>query len=127
MADFELVNPIKKYVVNGETATLTSVVLNALGVGTNQQIVAAVAGKRIRLMGYIVQSNTGVSGQLGLRDGNAGAYIVPNIYFPINTAPVEHLPVIDAGYTETSTGIGLFADVITAAVNALIHYIIYTP
>lgn len=125
MADFQRLNPLAFY----ETPKEVCPVLNkfvSLGVGANQSVVAAVTGKRIRVMGLVAQSNNAASGVLQLLDGSGGTLLY-SYPLPTNAQPTEKLPIVNSGYMETSTGVGLFATVLTQAIVANIFYIVYTP
>lgn len=120
------VDPVRRFVVNGEVCKLKSVVFEA-AVASNQQVIAAVTGKRIRVMGYSAQSDTTTQGSFLLTDGSGGRYMFGPYFAPPTTAEPLQVPVIDSGYDETSTGVGLFVGVGTAAVNLNVYYIEYTP
>lgn len=98
-----------------------------LSTGNNQTVIAAVTGKRIRVMGFVVQSNTSTQGELEFIDGSGGSLLFQSIHCPPSTALPFVLELKDPGYFETTAGTGLFADVVTAAVNATVFYVEYTP
>ena len=97
-------------------------------VANNQQVVAAVSGKRIRVMGWLAQSVAAAVGAFTLKSASGGTALMTPLYVPAITAGAcEKLPIVDSGYMETVAGEGLFVDVITAAINLDVFYIIYAP
>lgn len=125
MGDYQRINPLKLY----ENSFGTLPVLNkfsGLGVGANYTIVAAVTGYRVRVMGLIAQSNNAAQGTLQLLDGSGGTPLYSYVQ-PTNAQPPEKLPLDPAGYFETSTGVGLFATILTQAIVCNVSYILYKP
>lgn len=98
-----------------------------LSTGNNQSIVSAVSGKRIRVMGFDAQSNTTTQGELEFIDGSGGSALYMSLYCPPSSSPPFQKDISFTGYFETSTGTGLFADCVTAAVNVTVYYVEYTP
>jgi len=98
-----------------------------LGVGNDQQVIAAITGQRIRIMGLIAQADGAGNPYIGFQTGAAGARILGAFYPSIVTLPPFILPITQSGYAETSTGDGLYADVGVAAVTGTIFYIAYIP
>jgi hypothetical protein len=95
-------------------------------ININQSVIAAVSGQKIRVLGYTVQSSTGVQSTYGFINGSGGTSLSSFIAPPSTAAPFT-LPIVYAGYFETSTGVGLFIDVATAAVTVNVYYITYIP
>lgn len=120
-------DPLRIFETPKGVSQLTAATL-AAGVANNQTLVAAVSGQRVRVMGWIAQSSTAAIGLFSLKDGNAGTVLMQPLAVPVITAGAnDKLPIVESGYFETSTGVGLFTDVTTAAVNITIFYIAYTP
>lgn len=121
------VDPIRKYEnVNGicivETAKLTTTVNN------NWEIVPALADYRVRVMGWIIQSDGATLGTFTLKSNSGGSAISTPITVPASTGGLsDKLRIQDVGYMETAIGHGLFADVVTAGVLFNIFYIRYKP
>lgn len=101
-------------------------VSNGFAIGINQTVVAAVTGKRIRVIGYIVQSSTVTQSTYGFINGSGGASLSSFVAPPSTAAPFS-VPIKNPGYFETSTGTGLFINVATAAIIVNVFYVIYTP
>lgn len=120
------IDAVRRFEVGGQVCTVATAVLQ-LDPGANQVAVAAVSGKRVRIMGLVGQSNTTTLSQCGFHDGSGGSYLLPDFYYPINTADIFVLPFIDSGYCETSTGTGLYITVQTAAIKMALQYILWTP
>lgn len=119
------VDPVRKFETKGGVSQLISVPF-AAAVGVNQVVYAAVATQRIRVMGWRAHSNTAALGSWTLKSGTLVTIGGPN-WAPLNTAPVDIMPVVDSGYLETDTGFGLLVDVALSAVNFNIFIIVYTP
>ena len=101
----------------------------ALAVGNNQQVVAAISGKRIKVMGWFMQSNhaTAVSDFL-LKSASAGTALTTTFSVPPSGSGFkDEAPIVESGYVETNTGEGLFIDVTTNTIRYTIFYIAYTP
>ncbi len=97
-----------------------------LSTGNDQTVIAAVTGKRIRVMGYKIQSAASTAGAYAFKSGSGGT-VVDGGYTPvIGGMPLVMIPW-DAGYFETDTGVGLFADIVTHGASVQVYYIEYTP
>jgi hypothetical protein len=97
-----------------------------LSTGNDQTVIAAVTGKRIRVMGYKIQSATSSPGAYAFKSGSGGT-VLEGGYSPSNNGlPLVMIPW-DAGYFETATGLGLFADIVTHGASIQVYYIEYTP
>lgn len=121
-----VVDPIRLYQVGQELCTLQSVMLIQTAT-TNAIAIAAVTGKKIRVMGFSFTANAaGTNPGIVLKDGSGGTtkYAVT---IPALTVGEHARPVIDAGYFDTTVSTGLFFDVITSTANLFINYITYTP
>lgn len=108
-----------------EINTVKSVNIS-LSVANNQQVIAAVTGKRIRVIAYKIQSATSSVGAYGLKDGSGGPSLDGGYTPSQNGLPLIMIP-FDAGYFETSTGVGLFADIVGHSASLQVYYIEYTP
>lgn len=128
---FERIFPAKLYEgTGGEVTKVLSAPVTLTASTNNQTVITGVAGKRIRVMGLIgFSDSTSVFGRVFFKDGNAGTMLLYGVHLPTNNVGNQMtLPITNSGYFETSTGIGLFADLTTAAASALtIFYIVYTP
>lgn len=96
-------------------------------VANNQQIIAAQTGKRIRVLGFTVQSSAALAGAFLFKRNSGGAtiWVVQNVLSNVN--PPFILPFNELGYCETGTSEGLFTDVVTTALNFNVFYVVYTP
>lgn len=124
------IDPLKYYRRKGRhsEALVVKSAPKELSTGTNQVVVAAVTGKRIRVMAMYGHSNTATRSQVELIDGSGGSSLLHPTEFPgTNDENTFHLPPWDAGYCETSTGTGLYANVTGAAADFTVFYIEYTP
>jgi hypothetical protein len=122
------VDPTRYFEIKGQVYVLKSASASP-GVGNNSAIITAIALTRFRIMGLMAQSaSVSTSGTLTLKNGSGGATLINAFDPPIvtNSNPLI-LPIIDCGYEETSTGVGLYADVITTGIRLTVFYIAYTP
>lgn len=121
------ISPAKYYENNGVVCPLVTAA-GIIAVGTNQQVIVAVAGKRIRVMGWIAQGIGGIT-TYNFKDGSGGGGLTAGLYAPNGATAGDFslVPVIDSGYFETSTGVGLFCDVAVAVTHLNVFYITYTP
>jgi hypothetical protein len=118
-------DPVRIFQVNGEVCKLLSA-FQVVPVAGNNTLVAAVAGKVIRVMGWNAQSN-GAVGSINFKDGSGGTTLHA-VNTPANTAgDSDKQPIVECGYFETSSGVGLFGDCGTTAQLLTIFYITYTP
>ncbi len=122
-----IINPLKVYEVSGEVCPLLCARLAAT-VANNQQVIAAVSGKRHRIMGWLIQSNGAGTSTFIFRSASGGtALFGPHLILANTAGVIDHLPIVDTGYHETNTGDGLFIDVTTTAATIQVFYITYTP
>jgi hypothetical protein len=109
----------------GETIIKLKSAYAALAVGNDQDLVALVTGKIIRVMGYKVHSTTGAQGAYSIQDGTLnnldGGFAPPLAGLPFL------LPITKSGYFETTVSTALKASVVTAAIAFTIFYIEYNP
>lgn len=127
MTDVLTINPLKKYVINGENCRLLTA-CKALTVGANREVIAAVSGKRHLIMGWSIQSTSGTVGTFYFRSNSGGTVIWQDQSVPVNTNGfTDHLPIADSGYFETETGHGLFTTITGADLNFNVFYLTYTP
>lgn len=121
------IDPIRIYQVNGEVCPLKSA-FAVVGVSTNTSLIAALTGRRIRVMGAFISSQGAAVSTFSFKNGSGGtvlfgatapsnAVATPNIFLPVN----------ESGYVETDTGVGLFCDVATTAAAITVFYIDYIP
>lgn len=123
-----MIDPVRIFQVNGEVCQLLCSP-KTLTVANNHQIVAAVAGKKIRVMGWLAQSTNAAIGAFLLKDGSAGTTIVGSHGVPLFSAAgqIDKLPIVDCGYAETTVSVGLYADCTVDIVGLDLFYIAYTP
>lgn len=121
-----MIDPSRYFEIKGQVEPLRAHVAN-IPVALNTTALAAIAGKRIRVMGLMAQGSAAVT-TLTLKNGNAGTSLFGPFNIPSSATPnVLFLPVIDAGYFETSTGVGLFADCAGASTIVNLYYVEYAP
>lgn len=100
----------------------------SLSISNNQSVVAAVTGKKIKVLGYLVQSNSATNGAYVFKSGSGGTILTGQVFAPKITDPWPGLfPISEVGYFETAVGVGLFADCGSATVVGHVIYIAYTP
>lgn len=128
MPDPLIVSPPQKYQVRGEVAQVFCTQLIALGATNNQQVIAGITGKVIRIMGWRVQANGGAIASVNFKDGSGGTIFTIFNAPPNTNGDIDSLPVVDCGYHSLPTSTGLFVD-IGSVTGALItvFYIVYTP
>jgi hypothetical protein len=119
-----IIDPTKVYQINGQAYALQSTGA-VITTGLNQSLLAGVAGKRHRVLGFTGQggSTAGDSG-VSFRDGSGGVY-KSYFYFPARTTGPVLFPIVDSGYWETTTGNGIFVDVDTNTAIVNLFYITY--
>lgn len=107
---------------NTEIKTLGAVV----AAGASVQVLPAVTGKKIRLMGYSAQTNSAANAQINIQDGSAGT-VKEWTWIPQSTSnQAYHKPVIDAGYWSTTVSTGIYiGSTLEFLIN--IHYVEYVP
>lgn len=119
------INPIKYYEVNGVPCPLFTACSNQTA-GTNRTILTGVSGKIIRVMGDKTQG-IGAGGSILFKAGSGGSVIISHSVPDVAAGRPYDNPVIDAGYYELTSGVGLFADINTVSIDVQVSYIIYTP
>ena len=120
-------DPTKVFFVNGSTRQLYTGFITA-GVASDQQIIAAISGQRIRVMGWTANAIGATVGTYLFKSASTGTARTAAITSPSTALALQQLfPITASGYFETNTGEGLFVDVATAAVNITVFYISYTP
>jgi hypothetical protein len=124
----EAIDPVRVFEIKGQVYQLYTAAL-AFTVANNQSVVAAITGKRIRVMGMSAFSDNGAGGgsTIALLDASGGTVLYRA---NVNTGlaqPPHQLPVINSGYFETTAGNGLFLNGTVAAGSINVFYIAYTP
>ena len=115
---------------SGQTCKLKSITSAGI-VGNNRTVVAAITGKIIRVMGFIVCPTVnnfalGNIPYITLKDGSGGTGLI--LYGVANGLGGSlGLPVVDSGYAETTVSTGLFMDIAIYDVYYTVFYIDYTP
>lgn len=120
------IDPNRLFEIKGNDASRLLSVQGSPAVGNNTQIIAAVTGKRIRVMGWILQSN-GSIGTIQFKSASGGTALTPVLAIPANSSVPWVLEVKQSGYFETNTGEGLFCDVATTQINLFVNYLVFTP
>lgn len=125
MSDKLVIDPYRVYEINGQVCPVQSV-YKGVTVATNQTVIAAITGKRIRVMGvYAVASGAG-NPTVGLLDGSGGTVRWATTLPAYTVGPV-FLPIVQSGYFETTVGVGLFANGTVANSDLTVFYVEYTP
>jgi hypothetical protein len=123
-----VVDPKRKYEIKGEVCTMKFAAVT-LTVAADQTVVAAVTGKRIRVMKWLAQSTNGTADSAYKFKSGTGMDITP--YFTALgytiSAPDKVLNDDDTGWCETNTGDALLATVVTNGCILHVGYIEYTP
>lgn len=120
-------DPTRYFEVNGEKCPLLCAPVT-LAAANAQLVIAAVTAKRIRVMGFDAQSTTAANAALNFDSGSGGTLIWGPVNLPLSTSGILiEKPVINSGYFETATGVGLYADVATTGAFVNVYYITYTP
>lgn len=126
MSNFLRIFPARYFESAKEDSPVLSVGA-AIAVGNNNQVVAGVSGKRIRVMGWVAQSITG-AGQHKFINGSGGAAFTDDHYSPLDTTGTKFdMPITPSGYFETTAGTGLYVNVGTNNLRLTLFYIVYTP
>jgi len=119
-----MTDPIRTYEISGEVCKLQCKAVS-VAVSNNATVIAAITGRKIRIMGFVLQGDGGVS-KITFKDGSGGATLFGPITVPSSASPSQlALGITTPGYFETSSGVGLFADVVTTAANINVFYIDY--
>lgn len=126
-----VIDPVRLYVNHLNGGAEVCKVLCApvpLTVANNQLIVAAVTGKRIRIIGFSYQSKAAGAASFLLRSGSGGAVIHELLTQAGTGSPPILFPKDDGGgYCETASGTGLYADNAGNLASLNVYYITYTP
>lgn len=126
-ADYFRLDPTRMYETQKGVAKLTSKQF-AFAIGNNQQVVEAVTGQKIRVMGWKLQTQGAAPGTISFKSASGGTALTPVLSIPTNAAgSFDTQELKDSGYYETNTGEGLYCDIATTAISGLIFYITYTP
>lgn len=119
------VDPVRIFETKAGVSQLIGVPF-AAAIANNQVVYTGVTGKRIRIMGWKVHSNTAAIAPWVAKTQTGSAITGPN-WAPANTAPAEILPIVQCGYCETEIGESLLVDVATSITNFTFFIIVYTP
>lgn len=119
-----IIDPIRKFEIKGEVYPLKAAPLNAT-VANNQVVIAGIAGKTHRVMGYQAQGDA-ATGYFVFKGPFSGALFAKE-GAPSNATGLKIvLPVIDSGYSDPGAGSDLLVDVTVAGVFLTVFYITYT-
>lgn len=125
--DFNRYDPIRVFETKTGVCQIYCAAI-ALTVANNTAVVAAVSGKRIRVMGWNAQTQNAAAGTYLFKSASGGTTLYPTTYAPPLTSGAMHqMPIAQSGYFETNTGEGLYADCTTQVVTVAVFYITYTP
>lgn len=120
------VNPIKYYEINGQVCQVYCAPL-AFTVANNQTVLAAITGKKIRVMGLDGYSDGAGGSVVALLDGSGGTVLYRAGFAAAITQAPKLLPIAHSGYFETTVSTGLFLNAITTAGAINVFYVAYTP
>lgn len=121
-----MTDPTRIYEIRGEVCKLKTAAVS-VAVGNNETVIAAITGRAIRVMGFTIQGDGGVS-KVTFKNGSGGAALFGPITAASSTTPDQFIvPIVASGYFETSSGTGLFADISTTAANINVFYLDYAP
>lgn len=106
--------------------------VNGLAAGNNQQVIAGVSGKRLRVFHWTGEAAGTQDGSYNLKNGSGGTIFRVRTYVPALPALPEIIPFNYGGYFETDAGVGLFTDIVlvvsvATAVTINVCYVAYTP
>lgn len=122
-----IVDPIRKYMNSkegsGEVCPVQSMPV-LLTVGVDRQIIAAVSSKKIRVMGWIFNSDAAGVSRIAFKNGSGGSFLA--VDYSSDILPPTKQDLVDSGYFETSTGVGLYCDLATTDAYVTVFYITYT-
>jgi len=118
-------DPIRKYEIQGQVYTLLTAPGNAV-VGLARVVVAAVAGKAIRVMGWRLQAQAAAASVTMTSSGGTLLHDLVGVDALATYRP-DVQDVIDSGYFSTLVGEGLNFDVLGGAVYYNVYYLSYTP
>lgn len=121
-----VITPHKRYESKPDGVMPLLWIHGVFGIGAGQLIITGEAGKAIKVMGYKVQGDTAVRGQIGFRYSPVSISL-DMMYFGTNLENPYDRPNLDSGYFHTALSQGLYIDVIAAPVSLFINYIVYTP
>ena len=114
---------------NGSTdvSTLQSTVVLCT-VGSDRQLVAAVTGKIIRLMGWIIESESRTDMTRVYLKNGAGATRGISLDAAVANlvGPPTRQPITESGYGECDVSVALMCDVATSDAYITTYYIQYT-
>jgi hypothetical protein len=125
VSDNLIIDPTKVFEINGEVCPVKSKYVG-FAPGANQTAIAAVTGKRLRVMGFFSTTSAAGNPTLALLNGSGGTVLFAAT-LQANTVRPTELPLVESGYFETSTGVGLFATTTTANLDLTLFYVEYTP
>lgn len=121
----QVIDPVRVYEINGQVCPVLSK-YTGFAPGANQTVIAAVTGKRIRVMGLHATPSGAGNPSIILLNGSGGTQLFAAV-MQANTVGPLYLPIVDSGYFETSTTTGLFATTATANIDVNVFYVEYTP
>lgn len=121
---YENYSPAKYFENSKDGVIPEQYVVNFTAAGTNKTLIAAVTGKRIRILSAVI-SAANVAGYILLQSGTtAGKSIL--YFYHLGTMPVV-LPYNASGWGETLTGEAVIFSAQTAEQVITATYIVYTP
>jgi len=123
----QTLSPYSHYFSNDDGAIPVKYLYDTQAAGGNKTTIAAVTGKRIKVLSMVAQTTTGSRGTLEFYSANTGGTKLYSFTKAANTENPFTLPENSMGYFETNTGEALIAAAVTNDQSWLISYIIYTP
>lgn len=125
--NFFSLDPTRIFETRSGVSTLKTA-QKTLAVGNNQIVIAAVSGSKLRVMGWVLQSDGAVVGTVVFKSASGGTQLTAPVSVPASTGgTTDKLPIAYCGYFETNTSEGLYADITTAGVLINIFYLEYIP
>ena len=96
------------------------------GAATNFVVVSAVTGKRIRLVSAIFRSAAASPSYVSFKDGSGGTALAV-VAVPPNSAGANMVLELNTlGWFDSSSGVGIYADIGAETVQGSFRYIEYT-
>ncbi len=122
-----IIDPTRYYEIKGQVYPLRSQPRVPI-VGANQNVIPAITGKQILIMGWSNQAVAALLSVYQFLDGSTGSALTsPRCPPPAASGLFDELPVGDVAYYYLTTGNGLYANITTDQTNFNIFYIALTP
>jgi len=125
MSEFLIYSPRNTYKDRYDFCELLNSSTAPASASNNNVVVAAVAGKRIRVVSFSLMSQNNVDSLTTFRTGSSGT-VIYRANASSNTKPNERHDIPGDGIMETELGVGLFCDSVLASFIT-VRYFAYTP